>query len=361
MSDATGDDRRSRFSAWSLLPVQQMLAKRLAGKSPQSLESVAEKTWVIAPEETVACRPAIYLPHQLDRVTGWLFSSSEHPRSEIEAATAIHGATRGFLLKDAWLIDGTLYKGGASQYLSPRAGILPRIRAEHEFGRGAMYCSVGGNRYFGQWLIDDCCTYSLVGDEGVPITIDRPVYGHVQAYMDLLGMKPTQVGSAYFRELVIFDDVAHNHNKGLRFQAMRNRIRSGVDAPQHPGVFILRGAAGERRVLRNEIEIAELLRDRRGFRILDPLAADVPTILKSCAGARVVVGVEGSALSHGVAAMPAGAALLTLQPPNRFVSVFRARTEWSDQHFGFVVGFPDGEDFRIDPQEVERTLDLFPS
>ena len=135
MSDATGDDRRSIFSAWSLLPIQQMLAKRLAGKSPQPLESVAEKTWIIAPEETVACRPAIYLPHQLDRVTGWLFSSSEHPRSEIEAATAIHGATRGFLLKDAWLIDGTLYKGGASQYLSPRAGILPRIRAEHEFGR----------------------------------------------------------------------------------------------------------------------------------------------------------------------------------------------------------------------------------
>lgn len=332
---------------------------RLAGKSPKSLESVAEKTWVIAPEETVVCLPAFYQPHQLERIKGWMFSS-EHPRLELERTTVSHGATRGFLLKDAWLIDGILYKDGASQFLSQRAGVLPRIRVNREFERGAMYCSIGGNRYFGQWIIDDCCTYSLACDEGIPIATDRPVYNHGRAYMDLLGMRPTRVDNAYFRELVIFDDIGQNSNKGQRFRAMRNRIRSSVDVPQHPGVFILRGMAGERRILRNEVAIAKLLRDRRGFRILDPLTADVPTIIKSCAGAQVVVGVEGSALSHGVIAMPEGAALLILQPPDRFVNVYRARTAWSNQHFGFIVGIQDGKDFRIDADEVERTLDLFP-
>ena len=36
------------------------------------------------------------------------------------------------------------------------------------------------------------------------------------------------------------------------------------------------------------------------------------------------------------------------------------RVEKKNRHFGFVVGIPDGGDFRIDPIEVERTLDLFP-
>jgi hypothetical protein len=33
-------------------------------------------------------------------------------------------------------------------------------------------------------------------------------------------------------------------------------------------------------------------------------------------------------------------------------------TDRDHQRFGFVVGTPDGEGFRIDPSEVERTLDL---
>jgi hypothetical protein len=87
----------------------------------------------------------------------------------------------------------------------------------------------------------------------------------------------------------------------------------------------------------------------------------VPTIVAACAGARTVIGIEGSQLIHGVNLLQPGGSLLILQPPDRFVCFFKYLTDRDQQNFGFVVGTPDGEGFRIDPDEVERTLDLFPA
>lgn len=112
--------------------------------------------------------------------------------------------------------------------------------------------------------------------------------------------------------------------------------------------------------MHNEMELAEYLRDRRGFRILDPAKTDVPTIVATCAGARTVVGIEGSHLVHGVNVLQPGGSLLALQPPNRFLCFFKYQTDRDRQNFGFVVGTPEGDGFHIDPDEVERTLDLFP-
>jgi capsular polysaccharide biosynthesis protein len=174
-------------------------------------------------------------------------------------------------------------------------------------------------------------------------------------------MKPVRLRNAFFHELVIFDDLSQNQNKHLRFRAMGEQLLSHVNANAHPGVFILRGGTGDLRKLRNEMELAERLRDRRGFRILDPAKSDVPTIVAACAGARTVVGIEGSHLIHGVNVLPPGGSLLVLQPPNRFLCFFKYLTDRDQQNFGFVVGIPEGDGFRIDPDEVERTLDLFPS
>ncbi|MNF13771.1 hypothetical protein D3C80_2157320 [compost metagenome] len=52
--------------------------------------------------------------------------------------------------------------------------------------------------------------------------------------------------------------------------------------------------------------------------------------------------------------------MLTLQPPNRFVSYYKYLTDRDSQHFGFVVGMPEGDGFIVDIDEIERTLDLFP-
>jgi hypothetical protein len=240
---------------------------------------------------------------------------------------------------------------------------------ENEIDRGALYCTAGGNKWFGSWLMDDCITYPMACEEGVPVTtatsdklVSTSRHGilHAPGYEDWLGMTPVRLRNAFFRELVIFDDLSQNRHKHRRFRAMGDQLLSHVNASAHPGVFILRGDKGELRLLRNELELAERLRDRRGFRIIDPAKSDVPTIVAACAGARVVVGIEGSHLIHGVNVLQPGGSLLVLQPPNRFLCFFKYLTDRDQQNFGFVVGTEEGNGFSIDADEVERTLDLFP-
>ncbi|WP_415768469.1 glycosyltransferase family 61 protein [Pseudomonas sp. LB3P38] len=354
---------------WTLAAYRYMARKRLARKAEISLKSLAVKTWDVAPGGISHSPPAFFLPNQMDRVTGWeakRFYPFEHPARTMEGlGDVVQGPTRGYLIKDVWLIDGALYKDNASFWLSLKPGMFPRILVENEIERGAAYCTQNGNTWFGTWLMENCPTYSLACDEGVPITTAPsarfPLFTQAPAYEDWFDMKPLRLSSAFFRELVLFDDVSNNQSRHLRFRAMGEKLLSHVSYESHPGVFILRGGDGDLRFLRNEMELAEHLRKTRGFRIINPLKTDVPTIVATCAGARTVMGVEGSQLVHGVNVLPQGGSLLVLQPPNRFVSYFKYLTDRDNQNFGFVVGTPEGDGFKIDIQEVERTLDLLPS
>lgn len=342
-----------------LLQISQLLRAKLAPASVRSIEQVASRTWEIAPGTTTTTPRAYFLPGQLERVTGWAFSE-HHPRREMEGGLQEHhGPTRAAAIDDACLLDGVLYKSSAWLHLRPRTTRWPQLRFDRELDRAAIYCTPQGNRYFGSWLMDDCPRYELAVDEGTPVSTDQPVSDHVRQYEQLLGMTPVRVGNARLRRVVVFDDVGQNRDRHRRFRAMAEKLLASVRAEPHPGVFLLRGTAGERRVLRGERELAERLQRERGFRLLDPLREDAAGIVACCAGARMVVGVEGSALIHGVLALQPGGGLLVLQPPHRFCGVFKHLTDRDGQRFGFVVGTPRGDDFEIDGDELERTLDLF--
>jgi hypothetical protein len=192
------------------------------------------------------------------------------------------------------------------------------------------------------------------------VTTAQLAGGHTPGYEAWLEMKPQRCRGTYFREIVVFDDVGQNSSKAGRFRQLGEKLRRRLEPrPSHPGVFILRGQTGSRRVLRNESELAEQLRARRGFTVVDPVKLAVPEIVEACAGARIVAGVEGSGLIHGIVQLVAGAGLLILQPPSRFSAIYKDLTDRDEQQFGFVVGLPKGDDFVIPPDEVERTLDLF--
>jgi hypothetical protein len=345
----------------SFLPVVEQLRK-LARRQARTVAEVASASWEIAPAFTRVAPPALSLPGQWERVSSFSeFSSRDGDLRKVRGGeSVVNDATRAFRIRDAFLIDGALYKkDGACLHLHPRSGKIPRLRVEQEIARAAVYCTFGGNRYFGQWLMDDCATYSLAASEGVPVTTAQPVNSHTPGYEAWLEMKPVRAAAAFFRELVVFEDVGQNQSKHARFRRLGERLRQRVESRPHPGVFIVRGATGARRVLQNEMELAQRLRDRRGFTIIDPVKEDVPAIVRACAGAKIVVGVEGSGLMHGILPLETGGGLLVLQPPNRFSAIYKDLTDRDQQQFGYVVGLPRGEDFWVDPDEVERTLDLF--
>ena len=139
---------RKGHPKWTLAAIEHILKEIITRKSPPTLETAAVKTWEIAPSESSVSPPAFFLPGQLERVTSWAFTS-EHPRRAMEGGRIVHKATRGFLLKDVWLIDGALYKDDAHSWLAPRACRWPLLRVETEIDRGSVYCTAGGNKYFG--------------------------------------------------------------------------------------------------------------------------------------------------------------------------------------------------------------------
>ena len=345
---------------WTSLPVVDRLRK-LARRPARPLAELASRAWEIAPAQVAASPPALFLPDQWERVMAFSeFSSREGDLRKVRGGVEVrHDATRAFRLRDAFLIDGVLYQGEASLHLHPRTGRLPRLRVDEEIDRAALYCTFGGNRYFGQWLMDDCATYPLAAAEGKPLTTAQPVNPHTLAYESWLDMHPVRGSAVHLGEVVIFEDIGQNPNKGARFRAMGDKLRVRVTPRPHPGVFIVRGSTGMRRVLQNEREIAERLRDRRGFTVVDPAKTDVPAIVQACAGAQIVAGVEGSGLIHGILTLEQGGGLLVLQPPQRFSAIYKDLTDRDRQQFGFVVGHPRGADFWVDPEEVERTLDLY--
>ena len=353
---------------WSGLPVADMVRRRIFRRPARSLYEVADREWEVAPPVETVSPPAYFLPGQLERIQKWTFTP-HHPRVNAEGGfPTVHGATRAFLLRNATLLDGVLYKGDAALHLHRRLERIPKLGVDTIIERGSVYSTFPGNRYFGQWLMDDCAAYPLALQEGTAVSTNQPIptftagrEGHTLDYERRLGMKPARLTSAFFRELVIFDDVGQNRSKRERFRRLGEKLVEGRTVKPHPGVFIVRGGTGERRLLKNELEIAEALRAKRGFRVVDIRTADVATLIDACAGARVVAGVEGSHLLHGIVLLTLGGSVLTLQTPSRYCPILKDLTDRDEQNFAFVIGSPDRGELVIDINEVERTLDLLPT
>lgn len=339
-------------------PALGMMDRLVSGKTLDP-EAVAYEWWRIAEPESRSVPPAILLSDQIERVRACEFGAIpeviHHLRGGFEMT---EGATLGFALRDADLVDGVLYAGRARRTLRPEA----RARAFHavpeERTSGVLYESWVGNRWFGNWLSDDCPCYALAERFGVPVASAPAPGGHAADYAARLGQRPRRFARVHFDEVILLNDRANNADRRARAKRMRARLLLDIDAPERPGVFILRGESGVRRLLVNELEIAHRLRDSFGFLVIDPTRMEVPAILAACGGARVVAGVEGSQLVHGLTVMPPDAVLFTLQPPDRVTSVLKIATDRQGQGFAMLVGQGDRSGFHIVWDEVAATLGL---
>jgi hypothetical protein len=351
----------------SLRPLTYRLGPRL-GFRPADLAGAAVDRWQIAPPEIRAVPPAIILPGQAERVTRTEFTTLPllHRSLAGDPAEAI-GPTTAWRLVDVDVVDGVLYSRGLSLHLRARRHRLSLGRLA-DLGRGALYETWVGNRWFGNWLLDDCLTYPLAEAAGTPVATTPAATakaapaatrgGHVPRYEALLGMAPRRFRDAHFDELILFDDHANNSNRLARAQAMRARLTAHVSPGPDRGIFLLRGRSGDARVLENETAIADRLAASHGFRVLFAEDHDVDTLMSACAGARIIAGVEGSQLNHGIAAMAPGGTLLTLQPPDRATTAMKLLTDRWQQRFAMVVGLGGAESFHVPWDDLARTLDL---
>lgn len=339
-------------------PLTNRLRRLLHRPQPEFFDRATE-SWEVAPACEIDFPAAVMLPGQLERIRRTEFGSLDVVRAMFMGDLDPRiGPTLAYRFRDVDCVDGVVYSGGAEFHLRARRTRAPAYRRPVVSISGSMYESWLGNRWFGNWLTDDCDTYQLAAEVGRPVTTATELSGHVARYEVLHGMTPHRIGDAHFTDLVLFDNMQNNEGRIARAAARRAQLVGGLDTEPGPGVFLLRGQTGDRRLLLNELALAEHLERRHGFRVMSPADETVDDLIAVCARARIVVGVEGSQLTHALVAMPKGGALLTIQPPERVTAALKLVCDRMELRFGAVIAEGGFDTFSVDVEEVERTLDL---
>ena len=121
-------------------------------------------------------------------------------------------------------------------------------------------------------------------------------------------------------------DIGFGPGKARRLVQLRARLRQVCHVQQKSGgtVYIRRGRSGQERGFLNEDEVIRAL-EQKGVTIVEA-ETDTQSMIEKLMEARILIGVEGSQLAHGVYTLADGGAILALQPPDRFYNPHR---EWT--------------------------------
>jgi capsular polysaccharide biosynthesis protein len=338
-------------------PLEYAVRRALGGR--RTLREMAARTWVIEPESTQVVPKAVYLEETLSRVTAAApFSTLQSQHEIIAGGTMKHLPIAGLQIKGAALVGGSIYVRGHRMALAPESGF--RLRDLMDGARvpsAVLGCSYFGNMFFGHFCTEDVPLMQLGRELAPPIRTARPLTGHQRELLDVLGLSPRLTSCLVMDELIIFEDAAQTKSKERRYREARAALAARYARSDPPrGVFLYRGSSGTARKLDNEDEVAEAL-ERRGFVCLRPERMTLAELAGAALGARMVVGVEGSALVHGLYTLAEGGSILALTPPMRFGNIIKNYTDCLGMKYGFVVGEPSPAGFKVNLDEVFRVIE----
>ncbi len=340
--------------------LRRTVRRALAGKSP-SMADVAERSWTVCPAASSTAAPALFPDGALDKI----LKLSPYRVREGEDAL-IHGgpvalkATVGHVLRDVDIVRGHVHCGPMVwvEGMGDAPWWLPPMPAEPVLPKANLVSTASGTEFFGCLLLDDFPLELLSEDPSLNVSLLAKPSGHEAGYRELLGLVPkVTVQRTRVREMTWFIDPAYNESKSARYRALRANLRQHVGPSACSGrLYIRRGLAGQRRVMENEAELEAVLL-QHGFTVIDPMKLSALEIARLSLDAKVVVSIEGSQISHAQFSMADEASLIVIQPPDRFCMQYKEFTDALDMRFGFVVGTPGTEGFRVDIDELLRLVD----
>jgi hypothetical protein len=333
----------------------RILAKLQRG--PANLFELADDVEELEPGSRFETAPAICLPAELDRVTGFVGDERMH-RFRLEGGIREEGPTLAYRLSDALLADFTVYGGGSYQVYREGSKRPVLTGVPDEFAEGQLCTTACAQMYFGHFFHDSLVLEELAARRQLAaLTFERKPWLHEPKYRQLFDRQPVATSLARVRRLWLVDERSLNEGWTSRFGALRERLRSKVTSTGARNVFITRGSLFTGRSLANEPELAELLQ-RQGFTILEPEKEDPEAIASVLRDAHLVVCVAGSAEVHALVAMPPGATLIEIQIAPFFGTIGKILTESIDVHWGYVVAEATPNGFRLEADRLLKTLDL---
>jgi hypothetical protein len=325
-----------------------------------TLADVAEQAWNLAPADAKEAPAAIYLPDELERVTGFpALTSREYEMARIRPRTLVQPASRAYRLKNVVFSGGDLYKGPYKYLIrGSRRRLLARIPTAIDDG-GVLASTWLGGQFFGHWLAEDVPLKIMASDLGEATEIDFPQTAHQKAYSALFGIKRrTLPDFGSIGQLIVIDTELYSNFRNTGWSRMAAAIDAKFKTPPHLGCMLLRGPSGNmKRLLVNEQEVAERLQ-ALGFKIIDPQAASLDEVLALASNSKIAAGVEGSQLGHGFHCLHPHGAMLVFMPPYHFGCAYKDRCDRRDNLYAFSVGHQTAEGFRVDLDSVERVFDL---
>ena len=319
----------------------------------------ADSVQELHPAEVTKGPPALALSGQYDRVRACPFGFDvAREISEAQGAPRSVGATTRYTLTNVFVCGNEIVRRGRRKMFNWELKANQPPEPWTELGEVMLRSSHVGCKFFGHWLRDDCATHLLAEQEGAPMHMPTPVWPDCAGYLHVFGQTSVELRRALVRRLVLFNDICQNGHKIARLRSLRARVAEKV-TPQQPGriVYMTRGATAKARVFANENEVVNAL-ERRGVLVVHAETLNVPGLLSEMLGARIVISVEGSQLSHALYTIADNGGILTIQPPNRF---FNSHMDWARPlgiQYSLVVGESRSNEFYLAPEDLLRTLDL---
>ena len=244
----------------------------------------------------------------------------------IRGGEQLHGALMAWELRDAILSGSHVYKHSLKHRVDLRTESWLKRGPGDRIPSGVMSCSYFGSLFFGHAIKDDIPLTLLAEQTGQAIRSSAQLFAHQDAYLRMVRIESRPYDSVLVDRLTIFDDHNQSASRIQRTQEVRGRMRALFPGPGHAGVFIDRKGTGDYRRLANEQQVVDLFVSR-GFAVIDPDQMTAAEIQKLVSGARIVAGVEGSHLAHGMLSCADECTFLVLQPPTRFNNIYKDITD----------------------------------
>jgi hypothetical protein len=342
-----------------LYPFLNKALKVVSGAA--EIHAAAVDVTEIAPEETQAALPVIFLSHQLNRVTASVpgHASLQYEISQTTLREFRHAAIIRYTFENCLVHDAGIDVFGGSMRIKKLDGLKALTQPISTLPT-ALYCMSGvSDQFFGHWLRDAVPT-ALLAETDESLLLDvRSGWPHARDYVDALGIVPKQHRAYHVEKLTLYQDHGQGSSKRSRYAQIRSKLASVIPECNAGGdaVYLRRGAGGVARRITNEDELSQELA-QRGFEVFDLEGASMSDIYQRFRSARVVVSIDGSHVNHLYFSMPKGACLITLVPADRFTMIHVGCASAFGMRYGFVVIDPVEGGYHVPLTDLMKTLDL---
>lgn len=333
-------------------------AKTVLLRRVQALPKFSD--WVYRPlelEVEMKCRPALFVPEQLDRVKRCAFSRSLE--SEVEKLSTTRWTSRPAAiceLRDVLVLGGHVFHGEGRNLLKDSGVLKALFGTLRHIDHVAVPNSFLGLHYFGHWLRDDCSGYELARSFGPVASISGLSYRDLPAYARWFEQNWDEWGGFFAKSATFFSDIGFGSSKANRLRRLRARVRERIKPEGGAKVVLIRRELGDAlREPRNEAELLTRLQ-QAGVRVVDGERA-IEEVLPEIIDADVIIGMEGSQLAHAVMLLREGGAVIALQTPLRFYNPHHEWCRLLGMRYGTVIGSAVTDGFEIDGEEVIRMID----